>query len=512
MMSNGEQLYQAHKDWVGKVIGLAGTQPSCLYGAVESGKSTLLKYLADAQPFSDVHVIYWDLSPSVKLLGSGREFWDAFARVLKYPNPETVNVDDTKNLEELVADAINFAPGEDNKPIVLILDHWDKALDDPQHVIDDKALNRLNHLLLAHFESHESDRRCRPVVVTNFPNTQAIVEWARERQDSSPGLYALSGVLLGRRYTAANMPFISSLAAKELLVDSGMTKSLADEVAKDSGGWLVAMNAALSLSDNREKRLDEVMPEINRAVREALARRLFPHLRRSHPQKSGLSEIKWIGQTLAQYDRGTFRWSQLGLPTRPASEQLADCIRRVCEAPPFLFVDLENLTHWETLPENRVDALENIATTFSVPDRNVYVITRNAERIKDLLGEVPATWHQHWSALTGERKKQKRESGDKDNSDDVVLSSLVASTVALFPMATTYILSGDQDFWSALSPILHGSSRVKQLFPGVNVPNVLITSPWVAGSNVWTKALKAVGAKWEPKAQKGTEVQTNVMP
>lgn len=95
----------------------------------------------------------------------------------------------------------------------------------------------------------------------------------------------------------------------------------------------------------------------------------------------------------------------------------------------------------------------------------VLISARNPGRATQLLGNTQRAWTLAWSNLPESSKRAKHESGDKDNSDDVVLAAHFARIAATHPFARVHVVSGDKDFWGGLSALVRPGHRIVQVIP-----------------------------------------------
>ncbi len=503
----GAFLATAHGKWLRRTIGRPDNFYA-LFGAVDTGKTTLLEHIAETQPFDDVHVVYWDLGPHRAVLDTPMRFWSAFAALMGQPDYFGESVDLRDDLFDDYIDDLVTQAGDGTKALMVILDHWDLALTDPFGAIDQRSLTLLDKTLVARAQTGEG-RRCALTLVTQFPNTSALVAWGREHEDRSPGLHALSKVL-ERRYMPVNMPFLSVDDARQLATRAGLPARDADP----TGGWLGPIIAAGAAMANPGASRS-VVETANTAAWLSVQKVVLPFMKAEQPPAADEPDIEWFARKVDQINTQNTANVQrscryYSLPT--VEGRVAPIIGAACPTPAYLWVDLENCTSSirglqcnldgaQQKAQELARAITRVAEDRGVPARHVVVAARGATRAIELLGVHPREWTVVHTMLTEGAKRAKGEGGAKDNSDDVVLTASVASTIARYPFSKVYLLSSDKDFWGAVTPFLEKRPDVSvtQLAPALDMPQEVRASPrWQSETDVLKQAVRAIRAEQQP--------------
>ncbi len=461
-----ETLLTEYHQWIRRHIISAGT-PVIVTGAKNSGKSTLLQALGRRSVYEGRRFVYWDLAPVSRQLADAAGFWRDFAKTLNttdlYPPPSE---EDATTVVEI---AIEDAPGDE--PLVLILDHWDLALDDVAERVNDRALDQLLSRLVDRGEHPTPDQRpCTLVATCQFMSILDLVTWSKTR--SAPGLYALSKTV-ERRYTAAPLPFLSVQTAEAIFLENDIPRKQAHKAAARTGGWLPLMQAAV----DSYRAGPDGMDQEGRVAFACLQDSAFQALERIKPRAKEEPERIWFTRVVGHLMRckdPKRAFSEYGIPFTADADRTvrpAETILSIC-SPAYLFVDLENVWHAEKHSANHLDrseiceAVKRLASACLVPPERVYVSTRDADRALEILGAgLPAAWNIEHSRLPQHKRRQKNEVGEKDNSDDTVLAAKFAHIAGREPFAVMHILSGDNDFWAALSNLCVSPQRAIQVLP-----------------------------------------------
>jgi len=454
-------LLKDHLDWVRRTV-VAQKRFVAVYGAVNSGKTATFRAVAASQPYDEVVVFYWDLAPIDRSLRSADRFWAAFGEVLGVDAPGTLTDED--DIEEFIELAIAEVPGGD-RPIMLVLDHWDLALDDRLDRIDQIAQDQMRSCLLNRHENRQpGEREFRLVALVESPNPDAFVAWAREREAQSAGLQALSKIL-ERRFEAARMPFLSSRAAQDILITAGFDRAEAEHYAKFTGGWLgllaAVQDARVTGRDIEEATADEAS--------NLLAKATWPAVRRAFPAYSEEAEAAWMARVINAMLETTDPADKLGFYGFPVSQvsggrvEPVGAVARVLPQPRFMFIDLENFLFSVAGEEKRCRVLRLIAKRLQVPTEHMYIFARNDRRATELLGPTRRRWTIVTTNLPDNLKVRKGEAEEADNSDDVVLAAWFAHIASRHPFAHLNVISGDNDFWGALSQLVGPGHRVIQV-------------------------------------------------
>ena len=470
-----ELLLSEYSDWAVNLT-LRTTSPFIALGSHrKTGKSTLFRLLADAQPHLDeihgemgVTWVYWDLESDTRArtfqgfwrsLGGFAQNPDLFTDILE---GESSPSDDALHTAlDLWAEVI----GEGVSRPVLVLDHWTEARHGGgQPRVNVNALQLLTDAIVVRSQNLSGGALPVGMVIpTGFPTVDMLLHWARGLGDQSLGLYRLSGTI-DRQFEALPMPFLRHQTSIEICKSLGLSKRQAGGISAYTGDWFGPLIYATRMSVNAEtsKEAFDYQREVLPYVRNLLKSVLEYYAASEPDQGVELNETQIQSRALAtmvrdvELDRKSTR--ALGIPVAlsDSGSKPAGVVYDLFAESRYLVVDVENLALRfkgkdqkglsigvrEALIESHLwERISEIAHAYSVPEGPCIVLAaRNERRIVHLFGDPPENWT---IRCPGRTKKQERELGG--SADDTAAAVFMAEKATLNPAAIFFILSGDID-------------------------------------------------------------------
>jgi hypothetical protein len=353
--------------------------------------------------------------------------------------------------ERPVEDLADHLDGLDRGP-VLVVDHWDEAVDGRRTQVPDhcyEVLDELSRFCLGQAMTRQPGEACLGMVLlTSLPAPSDVEYFTRAVQ--RPTFERLSK-LITRLFVTEPFPSLDKDDAVRVVVAEGVPAASAGEVADACGGWMWLLCEAAAAAKAhggwtaaaaehvRAKRLPALLAE---GVVKWLAVR---------PEVLG-EPLDYLARELAAGRPPV----ELGVPSAfDDAARVAPLIRHLLTRT-FLVVDTENVRipfqrHAEVEPGGYAGGVDPFlqrwvsAWLSALRDRHgidpddVWLIGRSPERIDSTVG--PATPGRRIGLSKPLRDKAKR----GDGSDDNVLTAKITQEAARNPMSSFVLATGDAD-------------------------------------------------------------------
>ncbi|GIJ74823.1 hypothetical protein [Virgisporangium ochraceum] len=494
--------WQSHATWFLGQIRADRNPRVCIVGAVDSGKSSFFRLLAQDQPhlMHGFRYAYWRLTADREAT-SGAGFWVSLSQVLgltEVLNPQTA----VRRLPEALAE--RYAD-DGTRVVVLVLDEWDDAQWHADGFVDAVSVSRLVQFVHSDQMHHERPVRLGLCYITRFPSIHYLTRFAR--RSNSKELVRLSGELAERGFVPARFPFLDREPAAALLAALGCPGEDAEEVLGACGGWAGLLASAVrrigaagrwgaaarsAVLDDLELMLDKtLLPEVMDQAR--LTDR----------------EAAWA-RILRDIDAGADPPGRYGLPTAfeaapgTGTAALPGLLRAFLAPPVDLVVDLENLCmrfklHFDRDPVAYPTGLLNFwrsvlpaaiahaAREYDIPATNVVIAAKSKERAYEVLGPLPTGWR---ALPPGIRV----EAGHPSEADDKVAVGYISGGAGANPAARFVLLSEDSENLGILRA-LHVANLVAWTpFEAPRGTKAAVAESWTVRENL----LPAVGVARPP--------------
>lgn len=429
-----------HRTWWSSVTSRGRYIHIVVVGPRNSGKSSFFDQLA-----GDGGVVRWDVRRSaIARARTTDEVWADLFAVLGISAP--VGPHPIDDLEDHL-DTLERGP-------ILVIDHWDEAVDGRHSQVPDccyEVLDELSRFCLEQAMNRPSGQACLGLaLLTRLPAPSDLEYFTRDVQ--RPTFDRLSK-LITRLFVTHPFPFLDQSDSERLLAAEGVPPALTAAVARACGGWVwLLREAAAAVREHggwsgtaieyvRDRRLPALLdesvlkwlaerPEVRGAPLDYLARELAAG---RPPAEFGVPHV-------------------FGDPARPAP-LIQQRLTRT-----FLVVDTENVRMpFQRLAEvepdrypGGVDAflqvqvgtwLRRMSREHDVAPEDVWIVGRSQERINATVDSEIASKARHFYLSKPLADKAKR----GDSSDDNLLTAQITKRAARNPMARFVLASGDAD-------------------------------------------------------------------
>lgn len=448
--------WQAHGTWFLGQIRADVNPRICVVGAVDSGKSTFFRLLAQAQPHREFGFTfaYWRLTAD-REASSEAGFWVRISHLLGLPEP----LDPRAPLEQLPNALAELYQSRAVRTLVLVLDDWDYAQSHPDHFVHANSLRHLVRFVHGDQMVRSWPMRLGLCYVTRFPSSFYLT--SHVRRANSQELVRSSGDLAERGFVYARFPFLDRESSTDLLAALGCPEEYRDGVLDACGGWAGLLEAATRRVMDSGGWDASAYSGVLEDLELTLTKTLLPEVM-AHWRLDSL-EAAWA-RILRDIDAGVDPHGRYGLPTAFASKRGAEStgasalpeVLRAFLAPPVdLVVDLENLCvrfskHFDRAPSAYPDGLHHFwrtslppaityaADAYQVPPHNVVIASKSRERVHEVLGPLPTGWR---ALPPGIRV----DSGHQSEADDKIAVGYIARAAGANPAARFVLLSEDQE-------------------------------------------------------------------
>ncbi|WP_018686914.1 ATP-binding protein [Actinokineospora enzanensis] len=424
-------------------------------GPRKSGKSAFFERLAERGD-----VILWDVR-RVARAQSTRAVWaDLFAAL-------GIDAAGERPIEDLEDHLDTLARGP-----VLVVDHWDEAVDGRERQVPDhcyEVLDELSRFCLGQAMTRPAGEACLGIaLLTSLPAPSDLEFFTRAVHRTT---FERLSKLITRLFVTEPFPALDKEDGERLLVAEGVPAASAGEVADACGGWLwLLLEAADAVRDHGAWTAG--------AVEQVRDRRL--------PALLDASVVKWLVERpqvvgppmdyLAQELAAGRLPAELGVPHAFDDPRRAAPLIRQLLTKTFLVVDTENIwapfhRHAEVEPERYPDGVEKsvgawvgewvrrLCKYHDVAVEDVWLIGRSPGKIDAIVG--PDTPGERF----GLSKPLKDKAKGRDGSDDNLLTAKVTQQAVRNPFASFVLATEDGD-----------SSHVLEIIGLLD--QVVVCTPW----------------------------------
>ncbi|WP_439382101.1 hypothetical protein [Amycolatopsis lexingtonensis] len=421
--------------WWASVTGRGRYVNLVVVGPRKSGKSALFAGLA-----SRGNVVLWDVRRLARARSTGEVWADLFSTLGAGPVGE-------RPIEDLAdhLDTLERGP-------VLVVDHWDEAVDGRGHEVPDhcyEVLDELSRFCLGQAMTRQPGEACLGIaLLTSLPAPSDVEHFSRAVR--RPTFERLS-TMITRLFVTEPFPALDKADAECVLAARGVPAELTSAVADACGGWLwllcEAADAVRAHGGWTEEAIEHVRAErlpvlLDEAIVKWLAAR--PGVRGA--PLDHLARQLSAGRPPAEF----------GVPHAFGDlRQAAPLIRQLLSRT-FIVVDIENVRvphqrHADVDPEAYPDGVEKylqqwigewlrvLRARHNVGPGDVWFVGRSPALIDAVVGaQTPG---QRLALPEPLRKKAKQ----GDNSDDTLLTAKVTQQAERNPFASFVLATGDAD-------------------------------------------------------------------